>query len=56
MSKKKRKASCSHCRKDPDCCAEARRVPIGFVTPKSVEARGPFPLGIESQAWEAMHE
>ena len=29
---------------------------IGFTRPKSVEARGTFPYGVESQTWEEWHE
>lgn len=30
--------------------------PLGFARPQAVEARGPFPMGITSQAWEEAYE
>ena len=37
---------------------ERQRKPraIGFTRPKSVEARGPMPTGVETQTWEGWHE
>jgi len=56
MSKKKHKASCKHCRTNPECCADARRVDsIGFARPSSVTVSTIQPRGITSQAWETWY-